>query len=80
MGDAALTGPVQRGDDGTVRAHLAELAAGDARRDPDEAVLPTYRALARATLARARHQRRLGPAEARALADTLADPRSEGAR
>jgi predicted short-subunit dehydrogenase-like oxidoreductase (DUF2520 family) len=80
MGDLALTGPVQRGDDGTVRAHLAELAAGDARRDPDEAVLPTYRALARATLARARHQRRLGPAEARALADTLADPGSEGAR
>ena len=71
MGDAALTGPVARGDEGTVRAHLAELAAGDARRDEDEAVLPTYRALARATLARARHQRRLPPAAADAVAAAL---------
>ena len=71
MGDLALTGPVARGDAGTVRAHLAELAAGDRGRDPDEAVRPTYRALAAATLARARHQRRLTPAAARAVAEVL---------
>jgi predicted short-subunit dehydrogenase-like oxidoreductase (DUF2520 family) len=59
LGDLALTGPVARGDDGTVAAHLAALAAGDEARDPDEAVLGTYLALARATLARAQHQDRL---------------------
>ena len=49
-GDAALTGPIIRGDVATVRAHLEAL---------DEAPLPastaaTYRALARATAARHR--------------------------
>ena len=73
MGDLALTGPVSRGDEGTVRAHLAELAVGDRGRDPGEAVGPTYRALAAATLARARHQRRLTPAAARAVAEVLAE-------
>ncbi|MFC7162600.1 Rossmann-like and DUF2520 domain-containing protein [Aquipuribacter hungaricus] len=58
-GDLALTGPVARGDAGTVRTHLAALAAADAGRDPAEAVAPTYRALATATPDRARHQRRL---------------------
>lgn len=75
MGDGALTGPVSRGDEGTVAAHLAELAAGDARRHPDEAVRPAYLALARATLGRARHQGRLGDAAAARLDDVLsADP------
>lgn len=41
----ALSGPIQRGDAETVRAHLAVLA----RRCPE--VLPAYRAMARATLA-----------------------------
>lgn len=64
LGDGALTGPVARGDSGTVTAHLQALRAGDADRGPDEAVTGTYLALARATLARARHQRRLAPADA----------------
>ena len=46
-GDRALTGPVARGDVGTVRTHLAELTADD----PDLA--ETYRALASRTARRA---------------------------
>ena len=46
-GDRALTGPVARGDVGTVRTHLRELAAVD----PDLAA--TYRALAGRTARRA---------------------------
>ena len=45
-GDAALTGPIVRGDVNTVRAHLAEISATA----PD--TLPSYVALARATLDR----------------------------
>ena len=48
LGDAALTGPVVRGDVDTVRTHLAELAAYAPR------TLPGYLALTRATLDRAR--------------------------
>jgi predicted short-subunit dehydrogenase-like oxidoreductase (DUF2520 family) len=47
-GDRALTGPVARGDAGTVRRHLRELVAVD----PDLA--GTYRVLAGRTLGRAR--------------------------
>jgi predicted short-subunit dehydrogenase-like oxidoreductase (DUF2520 family) len=46
-GDRALTGPVARGDAGTVRTHLRELTAAD----PDLAA--TYRVLARRTAHRA---------------------------
>jgi predicted short-subunit dehydrogenase-like oxidoreductase (DUF2520 family) len=46
-GDRALTGPVARGDAGTVRAHLRVLA----EHAPD--MLPTYRALAERTAERA---------------------------
>jgi predicted short-subunit dehydrogenase-like oxidoreductase (DUF2520 family) len=46
-GDRALTGPVARGDVGTVRTHLRELAAVD----PDLAA--TYRVLAGRTARRA---------------------------
>jgi|SRR3954452_21289608 len=46
-GDRALTGPVARGDVGTVRSHLRELSAVD----PDLA--ETYRVLARRTARRA---------------------------
>ena len=46
-GDRALTGPVARGDTGTVRTHLRELAAVD----PDLA--ETYRVLAVRTAHRA---------------------------
>jgi predicted short-subunit dehydrogenase-like oxidoreductase (DUF2520 family) len=47
-GDRALTGPVARGDAGTVRTHLRELTAVD----PDLAA--TYRVLAGRTVGRAR--------------------------
>jgi predicted short-subunit dehydrogenase-like oxidoreductase (DUF2520 family) len=46
QGDAALTGPIVRGDVETVRTHLAEVAANA----PD--TLPSYVAMARATLDR----------------------------
>src|SRR6476469_1178499 len=48
LGDAALTGPVVRGDVATVVAHVATLT----RAAPD--VLPTYVAMARRTAERAR--------------------------
>jgi predicted short-subunit dehydrogenase-like oxidoreductase (DUF2520 family) len=46
-GDRALTGPVARGDAGTVRAHLRVLA------EHAPSMLPTYRALAARTAERA---------------------------
>lgn len=47
-GDRALTGPVARGDAGTVRAHLGVLV------DEAPEVLPSYTALANRTAARAK--------------------------
>jgi predicted short-subunit dehydrogenase-like oxidoreductase (DUF2520 family) len=70
-GDGALTGPVARGDVGTVRDHLRVL---------DEVapeVRPTYVALARATALRALDHGRLGAASAEPLLDALADRRPE---
>lgn len=46
FGDRAITGPVMRGDAGTVRAHLAAL------NEADPAVVPGYRELARRTAER----------------------------
>lgn len=54
-GDAALTGPVVRGDVNTVRAHLAEISATA----PD--TLASYCAMARATAERAMLDGRLLP-------------------
>ncbi len=65
QGDAALTGPVVRGDVETVRAHLAELAA----HAPD--TLPTYVAMARATLDRVVTDGRVLPIRAAALRRVL---------
>lgn len=69
---AALTGPVSRGDVGTVRGHLEVLAAfGADHQGPD---LPaSYRTLARAATSRALAAGRLGEAQARDLLDAL-DP------
>jgi predicted short-subunit dehydrogenase-like oxidoreductase (DUF2520 family) len=67
FGDAGLTGPVARGDDGTVAAHIAALAA----RDP--AALPAYRALARLTADRALAAGLLSPDDAERLLDLLGD-------
>jgi predicted short-subunit dehydrogenase-like oxidoreductase (DUF2520 family) len=65
-GDAALTGPVARGDAGTVGAHLDVLA----RVSPP--ALAAYAALARLTADRALAAGLLDPAAAGALLDALA--------
>ncbi|WP_406829484.1 DUF2520 domain-containing protein [Pedococcus sp. KACC 23699] len=65
-GDAALTGPVARGDAGTVAEHLRQLE----RLSPD--IRPTYVALARATAERALASGRLRPQAAEPLLDILA--------
>ncbi|MEO3817399.1 DUF2520 domain-containing protein [Plantactinospora sp. B24E8] len=66
-GDAALTGPVSRGDAGTVARHLDRLA-GTA---PDS--VPSYLALARRTADRAIAAGRLRPVDAESLLGVLAD-------
>jgi predicted short-subunit dehydrogenase-like oxidoreductase (DUF2520 family) len=63
--EAALTGPFVRGDEGTVRAHLAALA----RLAP--AALPVYRELARRELAMAVHRGALDESQASALVRLL---------
>ena len=65
-GDAALTGPVARGDAGTVAEHLRQLQS----LSPD--IRPTYLALARATAERALASGRLKPHVAEPLLDILA--------
>ncbi|MGW5748505.1 Rossmann-like and DUF2520 domain-containing protein, partial [Amycolatopsis sp. NPDC003861] len=67
-GDRALTGPVARGDLGTVRKHLAVLAD----RAPD--VAPAYRALAKRTVARSTAAGLLDTAAAEDLTELLDDP------
>ena len=64
-GDAALTGPVARGDAGTVTAHIEVLRANA----PE--VVPAYVALARLTADRALRDGRLDPRAAEALLDAL---------
>ena len=66
-GDAALTGPVARGDAATVRAHLADLA------DADSGTREAYLVMARATLDRARSSGRLPASSAEPIADLLVD-------
>jgi predicted short-subunit dehydrogenase-like oxidoreductase (DUF2520 family) len=65
LGDAALTGPVARGDVDTVAAHL------DALRDAAPEALPAYLALARLTADRALSAGTLGPADAERLLGVL---------
>jgi predicted short-subunit dehydrogenase-like oxidoreductase (DUF2520 family) len=67
MGDAALTGPIVRGDVETVRAHLTVMA----RTQPS--VLPSYVALARATANTAVLDGRLLPIRAAKLIGVLND-------
>ena len=64
-GDAALTGPIVRGDVGTVAAHLADL------RTSAPQATTSYVALARATVARAVTDGRLTPVRAHALTRVL---------
>ncbi|HEV7823348.1 MAG TPA: DUF2520 domain-containing protein [Mycobacteriales bacterium] len=65
-GDGALTGPVSRGDAGTVRKHLSTLAAHT------PAGVAAYVAMARRTADRAIGAGRLRPADAESLLDVLA--------
>jgi predicted short-subunit dehydrogenase-like oxidoreductase (DUF2520 family) len=65
-GDAALTGPVSRGDAGTVAGHLQVLA----ERAPD--AVPGYAAMARLTAGRALAAGRITPGQAAPLVDVLA--------
>jgi predicted short-subunit dehydrogenase-like oxidoreductase (DUF2520 family) len=67
LGDAALTGPVARGDAGTIAGHLRELA----RAAPES--VPAYRALARRTADRAIASGQLPPDAAEPLLAALAD-------
>ncbi|MEU6079937.1 DUF2520 domain-containing protein [Streptomyces sp. NPDC047108] len=66
-GDAALTGPVARGDAGTVAAHVAEL------RDHAPQAVAGYVAMARATADRALAHGMLKPELAEDLLGVLAD-------
>ncbi len=66
LGDAALTGPVSRGDVATVATHVDTLG----RRAPD--VLPAYLAMARRTAERARDSGRLTSEQADAVLAVLA--------
>ena len=68
-GDGALTGPVARGDAGTVAAHLHTIGTQAGAEAP--AVLDTYRAMARATAVRALASGRLKAQTAEALLDVL---------
>jgi len=63
-GDAALTGPVSRGDAGTVRAHLDVLTSPEIR--------AAYLALARLTALRAMSAGRLSAEQAEPLLGVLA--------
>jgi len=65
LGDAALTGPIVRGDAGTVQAHLDDIAANAPQ------TLGSYLAMARATLDRAVGDGRLLPIRAAKIAGLL---------
>jgi len=64
-GDAALTGPIVRGDAGTVAAHLEDIAANAPQ------TLTSYVAMARATLDRALADGRLMPLRAQKISGLL---------
>lgn len=65
FGDYALTGPIRRGDAGTVKAHLDALAVNHPH------LLSTYLELARATMRRAVECEFLTDAQAMAIADVI---------
>lgn len=71
LGDAALTGPVSRGDAGTVARHLDRMD----RAAPES--VPAYLALARRTADRAIAAGRLRPVDAESLLDVLANRQRE---
>ncbi|MBD9698086.1 DUF2520 domain-containing protein [Flavimobilis sp. GY10621] len=73
---SALTGPVVRGDVGTVREHLDVLAGLAAEEDALD-VLDSYRVLARAAAARSVRTGRLAEGPAREIMDVLAQDHPE---
>ncbi len=66
-GDAALTGPIVRGDVNTVRAHLAEITANAPH------TMPSYVAIARDTLDRVVTDGRVLPIRANAMRRVIDD-------
>ena len=70
-GDAALTGPIVRGDVNTVRAHLADIA------ESSPATLESYVVMARATANRAVLDGRLLPVRAAKIVGVLNDALAE---
>ena len=66
-GDAALTGPIVRGDVNTVRAHLAEITANAPH------TMPSYIAIARDTLDRVVTDGRVLPIRANAMRRVIDD-------
>jgi predicted short-subunit dehydrogenase-like oxidoreductase (DUF2520 family) len=68
-----LTGPVRRGDAGTVRVHLAELGALGVRTGATD-VADSYRALSRAASTRALAAGLLRADQGETLLDALAEP------
>jgi predicted short-subunit dehydrogenase-like oxidoreductase (DUF2520 family) len=73
QGDAALTGPIVRGDLNTIRAHLDEIA----RRSPQ--AMDSYVALARATLARSVTDGRVVPIRALKINELLDSAQADAA-
>jgi predicted short-subunit dehydrogenase-like oxidoreductase (DUF2520 family) len=73
-GDAALTGPIVRGDLGTVAAHLRDIEANAPQ------TLPSYLAMARATLARVVTDGRLVPLRAERIRGVLDAARQKAER
>jgi predicted short-subunit dehydrogenase-like oxidoreductase (DUF2520 family) len=67
FGDAGLTGPVARGDDGTVAAHVAAI------KNAEPGALNVYLALARLTADRALAAGLLNPEDAERLLEVLGD-------
>jgi len=74
-GDGALTGPVSRGDANTVAEHVQVLAAFETEEDVLD-VLPSYLALARATVQRSLATGRIRNDQAREILDELNRVRS----
>ncbi|MBA2773700.1 MAG: DUF2520 domain-containing protein [Nocardioidaceae bacterium] len=70
-GDAALTGPIVRGDVETVREHLRTMVAGGADGALATSTVQSYVAMARATADHAVSDGRLDPRRAAALAEVL---------
>lgn len=72
-GEVGLTGPVVRGDAGTVGEHLEVLSTAAAADPGLSDVVAGYRTMARGTVQRALSNQRIGEAQAAALLDALSN-------